>query len=330
MRHYIAATLLVCASTVPANANDVIDNILDGHISPIYAALSTTTATLAEVAAADCTPVAIQPAYHAAFDAWIAASHLRFGPSEVDDRAFALAFWPDSRGATPKTLRTLIADEDPIAADVRSYADMSIAARGFYAMEFLLFDANFSALGSDAYRCQLIRTMAEDIASVSNTIHTDWKDGFAQTMRAPAEDGTYRTDAEVLQEFYKAFTTGLQFTSDARLGRPLGTFDKPRPTRAEAWRSERSARNVAVSLRSLRDMGDRLSEGDPLLLTAFDSAIARVEALEHPIATGVTTPRTRIRIEVLQQAVDSIRTEAAQNLGPSLGVTAGFNSLDGD
>ncbi len=44
-------------------------------------------------------------AYHAAFDAWIKTSHLRFGPSEVNDRAFALAFWPDSRGQYPRRWR---------------------------------------------------------------------------------------------------------------------------------------------------------------------------------------------------------------------------------
>ncbi|HBR37591.1 MAG TPA: peptidase M75, partial [Sulfitobacter pontiacus] len=52
-----------------------------------------------------------------AFDAWIAVSHLRFGPSETDNRAFALAFWPDSRGATPKTLAGLITDADPVGRD---------------------------------------------------------------------------------------------------------------------------------------------------------------------------------------------------------------------
>jgi len=36
----------------------------------------------------------VDAAYHVAFDAWMSVSHLRFGPSEADDRAFAIAFYP--------------------------------------------------------------------------------------------------------------------------------------------------------------------------------------------------------------------------------------------
>lgn len=80
--------------------------IVQGHVLPGYRALSTTAADLEQAAAADCSPESpeLRAAYGAAFDAWVGVSHLRFGPSEVDDRAFALAFWPDPRGSTPKAL----------------------------------------------------------------------------------------------------------------------------------------------------------------------------------------------------------------------------------
>ena len=91
------------------------------------------------------------------FDAWVGVSHLRFGPSEQDDRAFALAFWPDPRGSTPKALAALIRDEDPVVSNPDDFSTVSIAARGFYALEFLLFDPQFATAENTDYLCALIQ-----------------------------------------------------------------------------------------------------------------------------------------------------------------------------
>ena len=128
--------------------------------------------SLAEAAEAGCAPVsdALRRAYHRAFDAWITVSHLRFGPAETEDRAFALAFWPDGRGKTPKTLGTLIDGSDPVVATPEEFRTVSVAARGFYALEFLLYDQAFGGRGDADYRCALIRAMTADIAATSAAI----------------------------------------------------------------------------------------------------------------------------------------------------------------
>ncbi len=328
MRQLIATIALVCLPLT--GAAQTVDIVVAQHILPGFDRLAQRSAVLAETAATDCSPTSapLRAAYHDAFDAWVAVSHLRFGPTEVDDRAFALAFWPDSRGTTPKALSALIRDEDDIAASAAAYADMSIAARGFYAMEFLLYDDVITSMGSDAYRCQLVQTVAADIAAVAVAVDYDWNDGYADRLLSLSD--TYRTDAEALQELFKALTAGLQFTSETRLGRPLGTFDKPRPLRAEARRSERSARHVLISLTSLRDLAGHLSENDPKLLGAFDRALAKLQVLDDPVFAGVDTPQSRLHVEIIQQAVDDIRVIAATELGPRLGVASGFNALDGD
>jgi len=125
--------LLACPGIVTANGNEtIIQEITDGHILPRFETLAATAEHLANTADQDCAPdsAALRSAYADAFDAWISASHLRFGPTEVDDRAFALAFWPDSRGATPRTLSALIDARDPIAAKPEAYSQVSIAAGG--------------------------------------------------------------------------------------------------------------------------------------------------------------------------------------------------------
>ncbi len=322
---------MMCLAETP---NALITDIVDGHILPRFVALSDSTQALSDAAQADCDPTSdtLRAAYGTAFDAWVSASHLRFGPTETDDRAFALAFWPDSRGATPRALSALLSKQDPIATSAQDYAEVSIAARGFYALEFLLYDEVLMAAGNPGYHCQLTQTISADIASTSQGILDDWQTTYAFIMQNPSPDGVYRSDTEVLQEMFKSLSTGLQFTSETRLGRPLGTFDRPRPTRAEVRRSGRSSAHVILSLQSLQDLASRLVD-DALsakLSDQFERPLSRLFDLEDPTFASVSEPQTRIKIEIIQQSVEAIRTLVRDELGPTLGVAAGFNSLDGD
>lgn len=305
------------------------------QILPGFAALADSAARMATSAAEDCNPASetLQSAWGMAFDDWIKVSHLRFGPTETENRAFALAYWPDSRGTTPKTLNKLFADQDPIITTPEGMASVSVAARGFYALEFVMFDPKYQA--DAGYACALTRALTADVAATTHAIARDWSDRYANLMLTPGSDySPYHTPEEVTQELFKALATGLEFTSDTRLGRPLGTFDKPRPTRAEAWRSARAQRNVILSLKALKQLALILSQGDDALLAdvsaAFDTAIGQAEALDDPAFAGVEDPQKRLKIEVLQQSIDLIREQQLANIGDKLGVAAGFNALDGD
>lgn len=336
MKRFILTALLATAPVSATSQNAIIDDIVNAHIVPRFQALANTSANLGAAAQTDCTVTspALQAAYAQAFDAWISASHLRFGPSEIDDRAFALAFWPDSRGATPRSLTALLSAQDPVIASPQDYAQVSIAARGFYAMEFLIYDEMLRTTGLAADRCNLIQTVATDIASTSAAILSDWQSGYAAQMINPDPNGLYRSDEDAVQTLFDALTTGLQFTSETRLGRPLGTFERPRPTRAEAWRSARSARHARLSLAALDDLTQRLSGDDPDLAAQLRASFARsrqlLADLDDPAFAGVAAAQTRFKIEVIEQSIDLTRAVIRDRLGPTLGVAAGFNALDGD
>ncbi|MBO9447324.1 imelysin family protein [Ruegeria sp. R14_0] len=334
------AIVLALSLTLPvgAFAQDrlpILTDTVNAHILPGYAALAEATQTLATAAQTNCDPMsaALRAAYHTAFDDWISISHLRFGPSEVDDRAFALAFWPDTKGFTPKALTSLISAEDAAIQSSAAFAETSVAGRGFFALEQMLYDPQFSQLGSEDYRCALIQAMAKDINLNASAINADWE-VYAANLTSPGETSPYRSENEAMQELYKALITGLEFTAETRLGRPMGTFDRPRPKRAEARRSERSLRHVALSLTALRDLAARLSADHPDIAAdldgAFAAAIGRAQSLDDPAFEGVATAQGRFRIEALQQSINDIRAIASAELGPTLGINAGFNSLDGD
>ncbi|KIC31883.1 imelysin family protein [Leisingera sp. ANG-S5] len=326
----IALTL----AAAPAVASDLSSSITDQLIVPAFEELAMDTAALADAAKADCNPQseALRAAYSEAFDAWIAASHYRFGPTETDSRAFALAFWPDSRSKTPKALAGLIRSEDDGITAPAAFASYSIAARGFYALEYLLYDPDLSSAGSADYRCTLTRAISTDIAATAQAISRDWAENYAGEMRAPAS--RYRSEDEITQELLKALTTGLQVLDDMRLGRPLGSFDKPRPNRAEAHRSGRSLRHVLVSLNAMEPLALALARDEAGLKAdlaqGFGKVRSRAEALDDPVFAGVADPTVRIRIEALRQQVKDLRAFVSERLGPSLGVAAGFNALDGD
>lgn len=331
---------LVTALLLPlgAQAQDrapILMDVTETHILPRFAQLAGTTESLATTAQIECTPDSnnLRAAYGAAFDSWISASHLRFGPTETDDRAFAMAFWPDTKGFTPKALSRLIGAEDYAVDSPESYAETSIAGRGFLALERMLYDPAMAEQGSAEYRCALIRAITTDIDQNAEAMNADWQT-YAPNLTQPDGNSPYRSGDEAMQELFRALTTGLEFTADTRLGRPLGTFERPRPNRAEARRSERSLRHVELSLIALRDLAARLSFDHPEIAAdldaAFSRAIDRARSLDDPALAGVATPQGRIRIEALQQSINDIREITSTELGPTLGISAGFNSLDGD
>ncbi|ABD54287.1 imelysin family protein [Jannaschia sp. CCS1] len=334
--------LMVCCALAMPTAGlalpipEVVADAVEGHILPRYGQLVQDADTLAQVAQDACGPTdtVLIAAFHDAFDAWISVSHITFGPAEVDGRAFALAFWPDTRGMTGRSLSGLIANEDPVVGDPADYATVSVAARGFHALDFLLFDPQVSVAGDGAYRCALVQAITTDIAQMARAIQEDWTEGFANLMRTAGSNERFQSPEEAARALFSALTTGLEFTADLRIGRPMGSFDAPRPNRAEARRSGRSLRHVELSLEALADLARILSQDYPelqaQLTDQFDTALDRARTLDDPVFAGVADPSGRLRIEVLQQRIRDARALAATDLGPTLGVAAGFNSLDGD
>ena len=62
------------------------------------------------------------------------------GTAKACSRQFALAFWPDARGITRRSLSGLIKEADPVVDDADACSEVSAAARGLLALGSLLFD----------------------------------------------------------------------------------------------------------------------------------------------------------------------------------------------
>lgn len=317
----LTALALILAGPATADVASVVqDHILSGH-----ARFAQSAGSLRDISEKTCDASILQPEFHATYDAWMAISHLHFGPAETQGRGLAIAFWPDPKGLGQKAQLRLLTG-DPAALTPSAFAQQSVAARGLAGLERLLYPAE--TLPADP--CPLIRATATNLADMADALATDWGP-FAELLLHPGAEGNirYLTEDEVKQALFTQLGAGLEFIADQRLGRPLGTFDKPRPERAEARASARSLRNVALELAALRQMAG-------LLVTAprTDAAFARAEALaadlDDPTLAGVAEPAGRLKVEILQQAVRAIHATAVQEMGAALGVDMGFNSQDGD
>jgi predicted lipoprotein len=339
--------LAFCLLAAPAMAEPdhaaLAERALTSHILPGYQRLAEAAVTLRAEADAACAgagpiePGPVEEAYNRVFDAWARIGHIRFGPAEEDGAGFAVEFWPDTKGMIPRTLGRMIAEKDPVVDDPAAFASASVAARGLMAADALLFDPEAEPVVAGGYRCRLLVAIAGDLADTTARLLERWRDPWGGILTSAGAPGNpvYLAPEESTRALYSALTDGLQADIDLRLGRPLGTFDRPQPRRAEAWRSGRSLPNVVASLEGMREYVATVFapeigvEAEPVD-AAFEAALAAASRVAAPIDVEVATPQGRIHVEALQVAVKKVQTEVASHVGPALGVTSGFNALDGD
>ena len=347
MRFLLA--LLLALLALPAAAQEIdhaalARRALDDHIRPGYARLADAARDLEAATRAACEapgPIDLAPvraAYDATFDAWARIGHVRFGPGEENGTIFGIEFWPDTKGSTPRALAALVAEENPAVDDPAAFAGQSVAARGLMAIDQLLFDPAATPPEGGAYPCRLLVAIAADLAATAERIVARWEDPWAGILTTAGEPDNpiYFTPDEATKALYSALTEGLQMDIDLRLGRPLGTWDKPQPRRAEAWRSGRSLPNVVASIEGMRAFVETVfvpaigaDQARPVL-NSFDAALAAAGRVVAPIDVEVATPQGRIHVEALQVALRHVQEEVASHVGPTLGVASGFNSMDGD
>jgi uncharacterized protein len=321
-----ALTLALLLAT-PAVAD--VPDAVNGHILPGYATFTAATAALSDMATGTCDAGLLRPAWQAAADAWLGVAHIRLGPVEDDGRAHAIAFWPDPKGLGAKQQAAMIAAADPMGLDPVAFTDASVAVRGLTALERLLY-AEVPLPGD--YPCTLMATTAADLAQIARDIEAGWQGGYADALLTAGAAGNTRflSADEAKQALFTQLITGIAFIKDARIARPLGTFDTPRPDRAEARLSGRAQANLVASLTALRAYALTLVPDASRTAAAFDRALAAAQALPDPTLAGITDPQVWLKLDILRGEVQALQTTATDEIGSALGVGVGFNAADGD
>jgi predicted lipoprotein len=316
---------LILLAPLPSHAG--VTDAVQRTVLPGYAEFTAAAASLADAAAADCRPETLRDEWGAAFDAWMGVSYLRIGPVEDDGMALAIAYWPDPKGAVQRAVAGLLAPAGPDLADASQISEISVAGRGLFGLERLLFNEPQSDRS-----CAATRAVAADLSRMAEATEVGWTQSYADALTtAGATDNTlFLSPVEARQALFTQLVTGLEFTADQRLGRPLGTFERPRPERAEAKASGRSVRNVQLSLAALERFALALSPDSPRTEAAFARARALAEAMPGDALSRLDDAQVWLKVDILQQAVHAVRDAAMAEIGPALGVGLGFNAADGD
>jgi predicted lipoprotein len=280
---------------------------------------------------------ALKQAYLAAADAWSAIEFLHFGPASVDFRFERLSYWPERKNATGKALTLLLAGKGDEGLAAAQFAKTSAAGQGLPALERLLFDENAAALllakdEAGDRRRRVGRAIARNIEIIATQILAGWRDGPDSIVKklgdpAYAGEATIRMATDLLSLF--------QLMRDAKLQAVLGkTIDIAKPRLAEGWRSGRSIKALAVNLATLRIAADIIFAGttdDVSSPSVLASSVKIADSLTpENLGALVTSPKQRSDAVLLLDAVTSARDVMNAEIPNALGITVGFNSLDGD
>ena len=320
-------------------------------VAPAFAALAARTAEFSGTAAASCAAPGTRgvermvAGFNAVADAWMSAQQFRLGPLSQGQRAERFAYWPEKRNVVQKQLFELLAANDPMKLTPERFAQASVAVQGLTALERLLFgdDARAALLGGDQHmiRCTIIAAIAANLDAVAQEAMNGWAEVLADPQQAPAPFAA--NPVEATTQFYSNLLTELQIVGDLKVAAPLGaSLGKARPNLAEQWRAGRSLRNVVLNLEAAKRAifseggfevlfaGPKFADLRSRLAAAFDGAIEAARDVPQPLDSSVAVAEDRKKVELLFIRINQLCDIARQEVPPAIGITLGFNELDGD
>lgn len=355
MNRFLCLSLFSFIVTAPISAHtqtipdDLGVRVTEQFITPSITAFHASAQEAVSSVAALCASPdsnALQAA-HASFaslvGSWGTISVLRFGPIQSQNRFERIFFWPDSRGVIVRQVQGVLASKDESALTVDGLASKSVALQGLSALEFVLHGSGSHELleKAQSHRCFYGLAVARGIEQTALEIKQEWANGstFNADFTDPASTNQlYRSQKEIAAELVKAFGTTLQFVPGAELLPALGEdAEKARGKRAPFWRSNLTFTLVAAQLEGVANFlaASGLEETDARSAVAsimFDlsHAIDATKAISKPVEDAFANSEDRQRIHYITVALDTANKTVGNQLSSALGLTMGFNALDGD
>jgi predicted lipoprotein len=325
-----------------ASADELLKRVVDEVIVPGYANLVQSAAVQQVQWQAFCAaPSAdgmakLRDAYHRTADAWSSIETIRYGPISEDFRGERLSFWPERKNAVDKALKNILAKADDAALEPTTFRKGSAGAQGLPALERLLFsegtsEADFTGSADADFRCRLAKAIAGNVLAIAQEVQAGWAEGdgaIAHRLSAPEVSGPLKgalaTD----------LLGGYVLLKDKKLDPVTGKdAESVRPRMAEGWRSGRSLRAMVLNLESaetvLTILATGMPQGQSTALRNNATALRVARRLSGDLGAIAAGPQRRDLI-LLRDAADAAGKSALQEVPAVLGVTVGFNSLDGD
>ena len=287
----------------------------------------------------------LKAAYNATADAWARAQLVKTGPLSLFLRSERFAYWPEARNVTQRMLDALIASNDPKELEPQTLLRDSVAAQGLTALERLLYDGNNAAQLLKApgkpgeWRTQIGQGIARNMSSIAKDVVSEWTapDGVRAAIAANKSWKTIFADTpEAASLLLTDLVSAFRLMHDVKLLAVMGaSADVARPRVAESWRSGRSQRNLKLNLEAAQAMTKVWAETVPAahrtkIDTLYAAALKAMDAAPADLGEAAADPTRRALVETARAGIKAVQVDIAAVLPADLGITLGFNSLDGD
>lgn len=279
--------------------------------------------------------------------AWSAIDFLRFGPLVEANRYEKIFFWPDPRGVTLRQTQAVIGKQDKALLEADALRAASVAVQGLPSLELALYAGDAALLRGDGaadYRCRYAVAVAGNVAALGAELARAWSPQGETALRfiQPADDNPlYRSEREVAAEAIKALSGGLQFIRDAKLTPALGASAETARAGRMPW--SRSGLALPAMAATLRGMAAFAAAGEfarslpadqtwmaEVLTTAPLEPAARLEAVALSPEQALADGETRAVLAGVALRLKDLTEMVNGQIASALGVSVGFNALDGD
>lgn len=295
-------------------------------VAPKFSALNTAMAGQAAAWNSCGETAALRAAFLSAYDGWARVEFFRSGPLAQQTRAERVDYWPDPRNAVEKGVKGLLSLAAPTDITPQKIVSESVAAQGLPALERILFASQGETEKSlSDMECALGRGIANNLLSIASALDAEWNDGpdsEVARLKAALQDQVKGRESSVA--LLTDLATGIRIVEDKKIPALFGSKGSaPNPHAAKSWRSGRSERDLAVNLETL------ISAYQAIRPFAPQAAASVVEKLQDA-RDALADKDDQNRVFAIAAAINNAKYYAVDILPAEVGITLGFNSLDGD
>lgn len=336
----------------------VLADLTENVLLPAHASLHAETVALRDAVAAlspsptDALLARAQDAWRAAHRAWRRSDAFRFGPVERASLAPSIEYFP----ASGDKIEAAIAGAGAITEAAVEAGGSN--ARGFMALEYLLFDeaggaAVLAKLDGEAgarrraYTEVVARLLAGKTEALARAWALDGENFGAQVTTAGRGSDAFSTQKAAVDELVNRVIFAAELVVGTKIGKPAGkqSGGAPQPKLEESPRSDNSAADILATLEGARavytgTLDDRAGQGiavlvrarnpalDERVAAAFEDAFAKVAALPRPYRSALVEQHPAV--DEAYQATRALKNLLASEVAGALGTTLKFNDNDGD
>ncbi|MEJ7727982.1 MAG: imelysin family protein [Polyangiaceae bacterium] len=296
---------------------------------------------------------AAQQAWRDARAPWRRSDAFRYGPV-VDLGLVGAIDWSPTN---PETIEEIAAGT--AALDAAAVDGLGSSAKGFMALEYLLFDnsgdapilAQLTDPTSGARRRLYLRLLADNLHQKLLQVSDAWardKGNYAGALAEPGESSpVYPTTKKAVDEIVNQLVFQAEVVANAKIGKPFGKQSGGElvPAAEESWRSDNSLADIESTWRGIEDVYQGRSEGqdgagisdmvafkskdvDSAARAAFAAAFAAAAAIPPPLRLAFSA--NPAEVDAAWNRGKELKRVLATDVVGVLGVTLSFSDNDGD